>query len=116
MVFGMLVSRYMKKKRWWLKVHRPIGITGASLGVIGIVSAVIMVSVLSGIHLRVLHSYVGLFAILALIATPILGQSIFKVKKEKKPTFRKSHRWFGRIALLLMLITIILGLFQAGIL
>jgi hypothetical protein len=116
MVFGMLVSRYMKKKRWWLKVHRSIGITGASVGVIGIASAVIMVSVLSGIHLRVFHSYVGLVTILALISTPVLGQSIFKVQREKKPKFRKSHRWFGRIALILMLITIILGLFQAGIL
>jgi uncharacterized iron-regulated membrane protein len=112
----MLILRYMKNKRWWLRLHRSIGMIGASLGVLGIATAVIMVSALSGIHLRIMHSYVGLFTILILITTPIFGQLIFKVQKKNKPKLQRLHRWFGRIALLLMLVTIIMGLSQIGIL
>lgn len=116
MTVGMLVSRFMRKKRWWLKVHRILGIVGTIIGVIGVGTAVFMIWTYSGAHLRVIHSYFGLITIIVIIASPFMGHGILKIKKEYKPLFRKIHRWLGRVALLLMLITIILGLFQAGIL
>jgi hypothetical protein len=116
MAFGIAVPRYMKKHRWWLKTHRSIEISGASLGVVGVGTGITMVQLLSGLHFRVVHSYFGFATIVLILLAPVLGQMIFKGKRERKPAFRKWHRRIGRIALLLMLATIVLGLMQAGIL
>jgi DOMON domain/Eukaryotic cytochrome b561 len=113
---GMLIARSLKKRKWWLKVHRIFGIAGAALGALGLGTAAYMVAVKSGIHLRVVHSWIGLFAVLLTLLSPVFGQSFLKAKKERKPFFRHAHRWVGRSALLVMLATIVLGLFQAGIL
>jgi len=115
MVTGMFIARSRKKIRWWLKVHRPMGIVGAVTGVAGLVIASIMVASRSAVHLRVLHAWLGLITIIAIAATPIIGQAFLKLKKDKK-ILRTTHRWMGRVSLALMLAVIILGLFQAGIL
>jgi cytochrome bd-type quinol oxidase subunit 2 len=92
-----------------------LGILGVSSAAAGIGFAFYMVGSSSGEHFRVLHTYFGAFTALFLIATPALGQAQFKVKTKKK-LVRNFHRWFGRIALVLMLLTIFVGLIQAGIL
>jgi len=111
MFTGMIISRYMKKKKWWLKTHKSLGVAGASLGVIALATAVYMVATTSGIHLRVVHSYFGLITLIIIVLTPIMGQTFLKIKKNKK-VFRMIHRWAGRTSLLLMLATIVLGLVQ----
>jgi hypothetical protein len=115
MLTGIFIARSRKKFRGWLKVHRPMGIVGAVTGVIGVVLAGIMVSLRSGVHLRVLHGSLGLITMIVIFATPIIGQAFLKLKKGKK-VLRTTHRWIGRLSLTLMLAVIILGLFQAGIL
>ena len=52
--------------------------------------------------------------VILLIATPILGQLFLKLKKGKKQ-LRLAHHWVGRVALGFMFWTIIVGLFQAGL-
>jgi hypothetical protein len=116
MTSGMLIARSLKKKKWWLRVHRTFGVAGPALGVAGLGLAVSMVAVKSGIHLRIVHSWFGLFALLLILISPAFGQAFLKVKKEKKHFFRLAHRWVGRCALLIMLTTIVLGVFQAGVL
>ena len=115
MLFGMIISRYMKKRRWWLKAHRPMGIAGAVLGVAGVVSAYYMVELTSGAHLRILHSVLGIITMAVFMITPIVGQMFLKLRWNKQ-LLRKTHRWLGRLALLLMAVVIVLGLRQAGIL
>ncbi len=115
LVTGMFIARNRKKIRWWLKAHRPMGIVGGVTGVAGVVLASIMVASRSGIHLRVLHAWLGVITIIAIAATPIIGQAFLKLKKGKK-MLRTTHRWMGRASLTLMLAVIIFGLFQAGIL
>ncbi len=117
MGFGLLISRYMKKKKWWLANHKRVGIAGAFLGGIGIAAMAVMIQLASGIHLRAVHSWFGLLALISFIVTPILGKLIFTSEgKERKARLRVIHRWSGRVTLLLMLAAIILGLFQTGIL
>jgi hypothetical protein len=116
MAFIGYIARYEKGKRWWLKTHRALGVAAASIGVFGIGTAVYMVSITTGMHIRVVHSYFGLLSAAVLITSPILGFGFLKGKKERKLLYRKLHRWIGRIALLMILATIVLGLFQAGIL
>lgn len=116
MIFAMIIARYMKKRRWWMRVHRLLEITGVILSVAGIIAVEYIVFSISGDHFRIMHSYIGFVAILLLILAPIFGQLILKGKKERKRFFRVFHRWLGRIALLTTLAAIIYGLIQIQIL
>lgn len=115
MLAAMLVSRYMKRRRWWLKAHRPMGIIGAVLGAGGVVSAYYMIELTSGVHLRVLHSVLGIVTLGLFVVTPIIGQMFLKLRWNRQ-LLRKSHRWLGRLALVMMAVVIVLGLREAGIL
>jgi hypothetical protein len=114
---GMFFPRYLKKKKWWLKTHRRIGISGTVIGVVGIGIATYMVSQTTGIHLRVPHSWVGLLTIALIIFTPFWGHFMLKIRKApaRAKKARAAHRWIGRVTLLFMAATIVLGLLQAGI-
>jgi hypothetical protein len=114
---GMFFPRYLKKKKWWLKTHRRIGTSGAVIGVLGIGMATYMVARTTGVHLRVPHSWIGLATIVLIIFTPFLGHFMLKIRKApaKAKKARAVHRWIGRITLLFMAATIVLGLLQAGI-
>ncbi|UCB45766.1 MAG: hypothetical protein JSV25_16445 [Spirochaetota bacterium] len=116
MAFIGYIARFMKGRKWWLKTHKVLGLIAAGLGVYGVGSAVFLVSFTTGIHIRVVHSYFGLVGAVVFIASPVIGFGFLKAKRERKPLYRKTHRWFGRLSLLLVVAAIILGLFQAGIL
>lgn len=115
---GMFFPRYLKKKKWWLKTHRHMGISGALIGAAGIAIAVYMIARTTGIHLRVLHSWIGLITIALMAVTPLYGHFMLKIRKapERAKRARAAHRWIGRLTLLFMALTIVLGLLQAGIL
>ena len=117
MFVGMFFPRYLKRKRWWLKTHRRLGIAGAGIGVVGIGIAIYMITRTTGIHLRVPHSWIGLVTILLIIFSPFLGHFMLKIRKApaRAKQARAVHRWIGRITLLFMAATIVLGLLQAGI-
>ena len=116
--FGMFLPRYFKGRRWWLKTHRRIGIAGGVIGVVGVSLAVYMISQSTRVHLRVVHSWIGLATILLLIYMPLLGHFMLKIRGNpgRSRRARAAHRWVGRVALIFMTATIVLGLFQAGIL
>ena len=116
LLFGMLVARYLKAKRWWLKVHRLNGLLSPLLGLIGVGIGFWMVSTGSGRHFRVPHSIVAAATIVLLAATPLVGYLMLHKRVGAKKTLRVLHRWVGRLALTAMLATLFLGLFQAGIL
>jgi hypothetical protein len=115
-VWAMLVARYLKKRRWWLKVHKNLMLYGVGLGIIGIISAEYLLFSTSVGHFRIIHSYFGTAAVFTLICTPVIGQLILKGKRENKPFFRILHRWVGRAALIMTFISIVLGLFRINIL
>ena len=118
LLVGMFFPRYFKRKKWWLKIHRRIGIIGGVIGVVGVGMAVYMIAQTTQMHLRVLHSYIGGITIILLIFTPFLGHFMLKIRKvpSRAKQARAVHRWIGRVTLLFMAATIVLGLFQAGIL
>jgi len=115
---GIFFPRYLKRKKWWLKMHRRIGIAGGTIGVAGVAMAVYMIFQTTRVHLQVLHSYVGLITIILIVFTPFLGHFMLKIRKApgRAKRARAFHRWVGRVTLLFMAATIVLGLFQAGIL
>ncbi len=113
-LIGVGIAKTQKKKKWWLKTHKIIGIFAAIISVAGLFLGFIMVSLSSGEHFRVPHAYIGVIAIIFVILTPILGFAALKVK-EGKAKIRSIHRWIGRIAIVLMLLNIIFGLSLAGV-
>jgi hypothetical protein len=115
MIVGITIAKVFKKKKWWLKTHKRLGILGAVFSVAGLVMAFIMVSLGSGVHFRVLHAFLGVLVIIFAILAPSLGLAQFKVKKNKAK-IRFTHRWVGRIAAVLMLLNIIMGLILVEIL
>lgn len=116
MLFAMYVARYMKRKRWWLKLHRRLMIIGVVLSVLGILAVEYIIFRAGGAHFRISHSWLGMIAIVLLVINPFYGRLILRSARERKPFFKVVHRWIGRLALATTLATIIYGLFQIQIL
>lgn len=115
MTAGVGIARFLRQKRWWLKVHRPAGIAGAVCLSAGFAAAVVMVSQSGGGHFQVPHTWLGLVTILCAIAAPTLGHLQFKIRS-KIQQLRIWHRRTGYAALTLALLSVLSGLFTAGIL
>lgn len=115
MLMGAIVSRFFKGNRWWLNVHRALGVTGALISLFGFSIAFYMISASGEIHFNVLHSYLGAVTIFMVLITPIIGFLQFRLKSNRT-LIRKVHRWSGHITITLMVIAIISGMVQAGVL
>lgn len=116
---GMLISRYGKKKKWWLKTHKSFESIGSIGAVAALILAVIMIAATHGYHLSKTHSIFGLITVILLLGTPFMGYWMTNPKggkAELKKKLRIIHRWVGRVTILLMAVTIIFGLQLAGIL
>jgi hypothetical protein len=115
LVSGALIARFAKKKPWWLKAHRSIAITGVALFLIALSAIAVQITLTERAHLRVGHSWVGLFTFIFVLLTPTLGFLQFKLRNIAA-RLRGFHRWSGRITICFMVINVILGLFLIGVL
>ncbi|MCX5813168.1 MAG: hypothetical protein NT178_11585 [Proteobacteria bacterium] len=113
--FGFLVARYMKRKNWWLKTHRALGVSGALLTMLGFI-AIVFDLLSSGRFLFTLrHGYVGIVIVMLAVVMPVLG--FIQLKKRKAVVrIRPIHRFLGWIMLMAMFINIIIGMNIVGIL
>ena len=112
---ALIVAMTQRKKRWWLKMHKTIGLTAGSLMLLGAAVAVIAVaSTPAGHHLRTPHTWLGVLTVITAIVTPALGLLQFRIP-QKVGTIRVVHRLSGRLLNLMTPITIFLGLRVAEI-
>lgn len=109
MTAGVTAARLMRKRPWWLRVHRALGTCGALSVLCGVSAAVAMVAGFGGPHFQVLHAWVGAVAAFLAMATPALGQLQF-VTKQRRAEVRKLHRWAGAMTLILLFLNILSGL------
>jgi len=114
MSVGATIVWFMKNRRWWLRWHRIMGVSGICAFICGLAGAVIMISVSGGPHFRMPHTYLGLMAVFSATATLSLGFMMFIIRK-KAAKIRSIHRWLGRSSLALALISISTGLIISGI-
>jgi len=117
MITGAGIAKYKKgKSKNWLNLHKTFQWSSAILAVLGIVSAVIMVEISTGIHLRVAHSIVAAVSFGGIVLAIAAAYGLLRKKNHKKE-LRIAHRWIGRITIVAWLATIVLGLFTplAGI-
>ncbi len=109
MTIGIAIAKVARKKDWWLKAHKAMGIYGAASTVVGLIVAFIIVSMSGEDHFKVPHAFIGISAIIFSVLTPILGFAQFMVEKGFKKV-QAAHRWSGRITFTLILINILIGL------
>jgi len=110
---GMFVAR-MKTQKWWMRGHRTVMLAGAALTVAGLLYGIYMIQASSGVHFRVLHAYIGLIALVLTVAMAAMGQLLPKIAGSWKNA-RIAHRWLGRVTILVLIMTVLMGLMQAGI-
>jgi hypothetical protein len=108
MASGNGIVLLMRRKSWWFKAHRYLGIAGSLFALTGLMNGIFMVSVTTGDHLRVPHTYFGLITIIMISFTLSFGSMILRYP-DKAKKFKSIHRWLGRIALTLMVITMFVG-------
>ncbi|PKN34910.1 MAG: hypothetical protein CVU61_05985 [Deltaproteobacteria bacterium HGW-Deltaproteobacteria-19] len=118
--FGLMtsagvVSRFLKRKRWWLKGHRALGIAGTVTLVPGAAAAYFLVEVSTGVHLQEPHTWLGTTALALSWTAPVLGLLAFRIRAHAV-RLRTVHRWIGRLALAAALLTVLTGLRLAGLL
>ncbi len=112
MAFAAVIAMTQRKKRWWIKVHRPFGIAGAVSMMAGIFAiALIPDSQGSGLIPKI-HGIIGVSALALVCTAPILGMLMFRLKKK---WMRPAHRWAGRFAILIAFSNLALGIFMAGL-
>ncbi|MBN1383030.1 MAG: hypothetical protein JXA41_15300 [Deltaproteobacteria bacterium] len=112
---GITIVKTPALKRRYFPYHRIAGIAGTVCVYLGLATAVVMVSIGMGQHVRVPHAWLGILTVLGMTATLALGflQFTWKAKTQK---IRASHRWLGRAMALLLPAAAITGLIHAGIL
>jgi hypothetical protein len=101
-----------RKKKWWLKAHRPLGITSALLMLAGFIAVAMLPEGGGSSLITEIHGIIGGSAIALICAAPILGLLMFRLKKK---WMRPAHRWAGRFAVLFAIINLTLGLLMTGL-
>ena len=108
LVAGFFIARFRKTGNWY-KIHAILEVTGGASMIAGLVVGIYMVA-LSGLpHLRTIHEILGVAIGTLVIITLIIGYCIKRINTSKNAV-RMSHRWLGRILIVLIGINIILGL------
>jgi len=118
--FGLMaaagyISRFQKKKRWWLKSHRSLGLAGAIVLIPGAIAAVVLVALGGEEHFESPHTWLGALTITLSWAAVTLGLLVFRMR-EQAARLRVYHRWIGRLALAAALVTVLTGLRLAEVL
>ena len=107
LVCGIVIARYLKRKRWWAVAHASVQAAGIAFVVAGIY---VMISVIGkGSHFNVPHAYFGLVALACLLLTAaggIIAQTVPAITGKVRPI----HRLAGRISTVLVLLTIVSGI------
>lgn len=113
LVAGIFIAR-MKKQNWWMKGHRAVMLAGTAVTAAGLLYGIYMIQVSTGVHLRVVHTYLGVLALLLNLAMAAVGMLLPRLAKSN-PGARAAHRWLGRVTIVVILVTVLAGLVQAGI-
>lgn len=111
---GVATAVFMRKKAWWLRVHKALGVTGSLLLGTAVLGAAVMVRSWQGDHFNSPHGYLGMALVPLAALTVTLGFLQFRVRS-RRPLVRLLHRISGFAVLLLMILNALGGLSKAGL-
>eukprot|EP00762_Andalucia_godoyi_P000501 ANDGO_05382.mRNA.1 Cytochrome b561 and DOMON domain-containing protein At3g61750 len=114
---GALIARYGKKMggtkqpALWFRLHRGLQITGLTFGLVAFVLGVVSAS--GAKHFSFAHGIIGLIITILGVAQPL--NALFRPHPgtPRRPFWNFLHRGTGRLALILAIVNISLGLFLA---
>jgi hypothetical protein len=112
---ALLIAMTQRRKRWWLRLHRIVGLAGAAAMVLGLGVAVAAVfSSPESHHFRSPHTWIGALTVALAAGAATLGLLQFRLPA-KAASLRMLHRLAGRLVNLTAPIAILLGLRAAEI-
>lgn len=109
-----LFPAFRKGTPGWFRYHTRFAAAGVILALIAMSVAFFMVSISGGPHIRVPHAVLGLLVLVFLLATPALAVLRSRFGQHTLSVLA-AHRWMGRALLVLMAITLLSGVFTAGL-
>ncbi|PKN37437.1 MAG: hypothetical protein CVU62_10645 [Deltaproteobacteria bacterium HGW-Deltaproteobacteria-2] len=112
-IAGVSAAMFFRKKKNWMKIHKTFNLISSIGAAAGIVMVFIYITSTGDEHFDGVHQIIGLIAFTAAFITMFLGFYQFKAKN--KPAIRATHRWLGRLSLLMFLTAIIMGLILINI-
>ena len=110
--WAVTLGRHRKRS---FRIHKVAAVTAFVLLTAGFVAAAGMVQASGGPHLRVLHGVFGTVTIVLGFLTGAGGLITTKMHASRK-RLRPIHIWAGRVAIVMFLVTVFLGLRKVGIL
>lgn len=111
---GVIAVRYLRKKMWWFRLHKMLGVLATVFFITGGFAAVLMVYLAGGNHFSVPHTWLGGGTIVLMVATLIVG--FLQTRLSNKKLMRLIHRIAGRTVAGLSLVAVVTGAIAAGIL
>ena len=111
---AVVVVRFGKKIPGWYRWHKHLAYAGSVLIIAALALAFFMVETSGGPHIRVPHAALGVFTLLLLVATLLIGIGREKIRPPK-PSLRTIHLIVGLATALFLLVTILSGLLTAGV-
>ena len=112
-VAGFIIARFYKTGNWF-KTHMSLEVIGGVFIIAGLFIGIYMVALSGLVHLRNIHEVSGAIIGILLIITITLGYCVKRVR-DSKNAMKVSHRWLGRISIVLLVINIGFGLWFLSI-
>jgi hypothetical protein len=110
---AVITVRYLRKKMWWFRLHKMLGVLATVFFIAGGVAAVLMVSLSGRSHFSVPHTWLGAGTICLMVSTLTVGFLQTRVSNKKR--MRMVHRIAGRTMAGLSLVAVVTGAIAAGI-
>jgi hypothetical protein len=111
---SLLISAKRRAPR--IPAHKTMNTLGAVFAILGLIFGILMIQLSTGEHFKVPHAFLGLVTIIFILITLRFGFILAKHDPEVDYVrFRSNHKWLGRIALILLIINILLGLSIVGL-
>ncbi len=106
LIYVALLPSFFRGKKNWFRIHKRLGLVGGITIILGLITAIYMVTTGIGIHFRVIHSYLGIFTVLCSFSDIVIG---YLAINRRIRILRIVHLWLGRASFLLLIITVIMG-------
>jgi hypothetical protein len=112
---ALLIAMTQRRKRWWLRVHRIVGLAGTAAMLLGFVVAIAAVAASpEAHHFRSPHTWIGALTVSLAVGAATLGLLQFRFPA-KAATFRAVHLLAGRLVNIAAPVAVLLGLRAAEI-
>jgi len=113
LVGGVVTVRYFRKKIWWFRLHKMLGVLSTIFFIAGGIAAALMVFLSGRSHFAVPHTWLGAAVVVLMVTTLAVG--LLQTRVGNKKRMRMIHRIAGRTVAGLSLMAVATGAIAAGI-